>query len=81
MERIIESHAPFVVKIGVRIWNARRVPVGRRLAKWAVPDNAFRVRDEGCGREGDFTGTTASFSPPLRISAGESVVLDRRDIV
>lgn len=34
---------PWCVKIGDRIWNPRTVPVGRRLAKWAVPLNVFLI--------------------------------------
>ncbi|KAE9460304.1 hypothetical protein C3L33_07794, partial [Rhododendron williamsianum] len=37
MGRVAESHAPPLVKVGVRSWRARRVPVGRRLARLAVP--------------------------------------------
>lgn len=33
---VAESHEPLLVKIGVRIWKAKRVPVGRRFAKLAV---------------------------------------------
>jgi len=36
MGRVAESHAPFWVKIGMRSWNAKRVPVGRCLARFAV---------------------------------------------
>jgi hypothetical protein len=34
--RVAESHEPLLVKIGVRSWKARREPVGRRFANWAV---------------------------------------------
>lgn len=36
MGRVAESHDPLLVKIGMRSWKARSVPVGRRLAKFAV---------------------------------------------
>lgn len=36
MGAVAESQAPLLVNIGVRIWNAKRVPVGRRLARFAV---------------------------------------------
>ena len=36
MGRVAESHDPLLVKVGTRSWKARRVPVGRRLAKFAV---------------------------------------------
>lgn len=35
MGRVAMSHEPLLVKMGVRSWNASRVPVGRRLARWA----------------------------------------------
>lgn len=38
--RVTESQAPLFVKTGVRIWNARSVPVGSKFAKLAVPVNA-----------------------------------------
>ncbi|GAB2229699.1 hypothetical protein Droror1_Dr00013951 [Drosera rotundifolia] len=34
--RVTLSQTPLLVKIGVRSWNANRVPVGSRLARWAV---------------------------------------------
>ena len=34
--RVAESQAPLLVNNGVRSWKARRVPVGRRLARLAV---------------------------------------------
>jgi hypothetical protein len=34
--RVAESQAPLLVKNGVRSWKAKRVPVGRRLARLAV---------------------------------------------
>lgn len=46
---VAESHAPLLVKIGVRTCRARRVPVGRRLARLAVPVRARWVRDGGGG--------------------------------
>lgn len=36
MERVAASHEPLLVKVGTKSWKARRVPVGRRLAKFAV---------------------------------------------
>jgi hypothetical protein len=38
--RVTESQAPLFVNTGVRIWNAKRVPVGSRFAKLAVPVSA-----------------------------------------
>lgn len=37
MGRVAESQAPPLVKVGVSRLRARRVPVGRRLARLAVP--------------------------------------------
>ena len=34
--RVAYSHEPFVVKTGMSSWKAKRVPVGRRLAKFAA---------------------------------------------
>lgn len=34
--RVTASHEPWFVKIGVTVWRAKRVPVGKRLANWAV---------------------------------------------
>lgn len=36
MGRVTMSHEPLLVNTGVSSWKARRVPVGRRLAKLAV---------------------------------------------
>ncbi|KAH0470453.1 hypothetical protein IEQ34_000176 [Dendrobium chrysotoxum] len=41
MSRVVESQEPLWVKTGVRSWKARSVPVGRRLARWAVPARAW----------------------------------------
>lgn len=47
--RVAASQEPLLVKIGVRSWNARRVPVGRRFARFAVLvrvcESALRDRD------------------------------------
>lgn len=40
MGRVAASHEPLLVKTGVSSWKAKRVPVGRRLAKLAVLVNA-----------------------------------------
>ena len=40
MARVATSHCPLLVNTGVRSWKARRVPVGRRLARWAVLSKA-----------------------------------------
>lgn len=34
--RVTASQEPWLVKMGVTVWRAKRVPVGRRLASWAV---------------------------------------------
>lgn len=50
-ERVAVSHAPLLVNIGVRSWKAKRVPVGRRLAKLAVVVSVCviaRWEREGC---------------------------------
>jgi len=44
--RVTESQAPLFVKTGVRIWNARSVPVGSKLAKLAAPVNAPDTADD-----------------------------------
>lgn len=48
--RVVGSHAPLLVKMGVRIWKAKSVPVGSRFAKLAV---LVRVRDSGEGLAAD----------------------------
>lgn len=61
--RVAESQKPFLVKIGVRSWKARREPVGRRFAKWAVlvrPWESARCAREG-GSGWDF-GVPEDFS-------------------
>lgn len=40
MGRVAASQTPLLVKIGVRSWKAKRVPVGRRLARLPVLSNA-----------------------------------------
>lgn len=40
---ITVGHLPCCVKAGENIWNVRTVPVGRRLAKWAVPLKVFLI--------------------------------------
>lgn len=60
--RVVESHEPLDVKIGVRRWKAKRVPVGRRFAKCAVLDKVWvtaRCEREGEGEVGG--GGGASF--------------------
>lgn len=46
---VAASQDPLLVKMGVRSWNARRVPVGRRFARFAVLvrvcESARRDRD------------------------------------
>lgn len=52
MGRVAESQEPLLVKIGVRSWKARRVPVGRRLARFAVLVRVWemaRWERVGCG--------------------------------
>ena len=47
--RVAASQDPLLVKMGVRSWNARRVPVGRGFARFAVLvrvcESARRDRD------------------------------------
>lgn len=50
-ERVVESHEPLFVKIGVRTWNTKRVPVGRSLARFAVLASVWESADGGCGRD------------------------------
>lgn len=35
-DRVVMSHCPWLVKIGVRSWKAKSVPVGSKFAKLAV---------------------------------------------
>lgn len=51
----MESHEPLVVKIGVRRLNAKRVPVGRRLAKCAVLAKVWVMARCERGRGGAFS--------------------------
>ncbi|KAK4750000.1 hypothetical protein SAY87_027449 [Trapa incisa] len=37
---VTASHMPLLVNKGVRSWKAKRVPVGSRFARFAVPVNA-----------------------------------------
>ncbi|CAK9165413.1 unnamed protein product [Ilex paraguariensis] len=63
MGRVAESHEPFPVKIGVRSWNAKRVPVGRRLAKLAVPVKVCEIaRCESDGGGGCCFGVSGKVS-------------------
>lgn len=50
MGPVAASHVPLLVKIGVRSWKARRVPVGRRLARFAVPVRVWDIAR--CEKEG-----------------------------
>lgn len=43
MGRVAESHAPFWVKMGMRSWNAKRVPEGKRLARLDVLSNVWEI--------------------------------------
>lgn len=47
MAVVVESQEPLLVKIGIRSWNAIRVPVGRRLAKWAELSSTRREIEGG----------------------------------
>lgn len=64
--RVAESHEPLLVKTGIRSWKAKRVPVGRRLAKLAVPvrvwDMARCEKEDGRWR---LLGVSGSWSLPL----------------
>lgn len=83
---VAESHAPLLEKIGVRTCRARRVPVGRRLARLAVPVRARWVRDGGgggvaCWDLGDSGGLVAVGVGGLGMDVCFVVVgLDLRDI-
>lgn len=67
--RVAESHEPLLVKTGVRSWKAKRVPVGRRLARLAVPvrvcDIARCEKEDGRWR---LLGVSGSWSLPLEAS-------------
>lgn len=39
----VVGHVPSCVNAGARMFKARTEPVGRRLAKWAVPLNVLRM--------------------------------------
>ncbi|KAF9684960.1 hypothetical protein SADUNF_Sadunf03G0004600 [Salix dunnii] len=62
MGAVAESQAPLLVNTGVRIWKAKRVPVGRRLARFAVLVRACEIalREKVGGLDGDF-GVSVSF--------------------
>lgn len=47
---VTRSQLPLAVKIGVRSWNASRVPVGRRFARLAVPVSVWETAL--CEKEG-----------------------------
>nr|GFB63666.1 protein DMP3-like [Tanacetum cinerariifolium] len=49
--RVAVSHEPLFVKIGVRSWKAKRVPVGRSLARFAVLVSVWDSADGFCGRD------------------------------
>lgn len=55
--RVTVSHVPLLVKIGVRSWKVRSVPVGRRFAKWAV---LARANDAAERRGGDEVGVISA---------------------
>lgn len=54
--RVAASQDPLLVKMGVRSWNARRVPVGRRFARFAVLVRVCESarRDRDVDRDGGF---------------------------
>lgn len=79
MARVAMSHWPLLVKIGVRSWKARSVPVGRRLAKWAVLARA-RWAIDGCagvvgGGGNDFRSSLGSESES-ESEEGEAFLVD-----
>lgn len=67
MVRVAESHAPLLVNIGVRSWNASKVPVGRRLARLAAVLVKVCVarRCIDSWRTGGFFGVSGSALMPL----------------
>ena len=75
---------PLLVKIGVRSWKARRVPVGRRLARLAVVVSVWEMalwdkEDCRCGGGFAFSGGAVAVAVAEVVSPLE-VVLDLRDI-
>lgn len=92
---VAESQAPFFVKIGVRSWKAKRVPVGRRLARLAVLVRVCEIaRWEKVGGldDGDFGVSGSLLTSLLELELGvdtsgmdgcleEDVVLGLRDML
>ncbi|CAK9147345.1 unnamed protein product [Ilex paraguariensis] len=74
MGRVAASQEPLLVKIGVRSWKARRVPVGRRLARWAVLSRARWDKEGGIG--GGSGGGVSSATVGVEV-----VGLARKDIL
>lgn len=65
MGRVALSHEPLLVKIGVRSWKAKSVPVGRSLARWAELSSAWERAVWGGGNDdaesfGGISGGNAS---------------------
>lgn len=54
--RVAASHVPLLVKTGVRSWKAKRVPVGRRLARWAVLVKVWEIARWGRDGVGGSSG-------------------------
>lgn len=87
MDRVTESQDPLLVKVGVRSWKAMRVPVGRRLARFAVLvrvwEMALRVRDGGGVGDLGVSGPSGSLSLLLELLklVDGSVVLSRSDVI
>lgn len=76
-EAVAESQVPLEVKIGVRSWKARRVPVGRRLARLAV---IVRVCDTAEGGGGGGLVVVVVVGSVVDGSVGGGVGLDLRDM-
>lgn len=81
MGRVAASHEPLLVNIGVRSWKARRVPVGRRLARLATVLVRFRTI-VGCRCRAAAFGVSAAATTTLPLAVGigvASVVLSFMD--
>lgn len=74
-ERVVESQEPLLVKIGVRTWKTKRVPVGRSFARFAVLVSVCESTDGGCGRDG--WGSTVVLSSTVAVVVG---CLGRKDM-
>lgn len=85
--RVAASHVPLLVKIGVRSWKAKRVPVGSRLARLAVLVKVWEIArcdklddDGGGGGGGKDVGVSSTVAEEEEVVGEEGVGLVLRDM-